>query len=288
MKRVPLLIFLVAITFVSLTACETIPTNDPEPEPVYYDQADQENLIDFEVVLHEHANFRGRQVRYALEPGQRHMLVDFVGWGVNDRVSSIECGYRVGVALFRDRDFKGPVAIYDRSSDMVDRDINDWASSAIIFDLDSGGPLGIWLGNGGGGQPNVFDVNGFHGEAQFFPMDEDINSMETEYRGVGAFNDNAEWVILGPADRREYRRSNYRDRRAVPRNDRQRYGDNRRYNRGGGVGIEAYVYEHDRFRGRSIALPERGRRGTFFDLQRMNFSRIISSIAIREVQGWRR
>lgn len=273
----------VALFLAASTGCGTFPVDDSKTLDSGAVEYDQDRMGPYDVIIYEHAQFRGRNQTYTLEPGQRHVLEDFVGWGMNDRLSSIRCGYRVGVALFRDRDFRGPVALYDRSTDMVDRDINDWASSLVVFDLATGGPLGVWIGERGGDSPNIFDVN-FNGLVRFYPLPEDFNRRESEYKRIDEFNDNVEWVVLGPADTREYRRTNFRERGAW---DRREEPADRRYERSF-VDVEVYIYEHGDFKGRSVALPERMGRGYFFRLSDYNFNRIASSIAIREVQVRRR
>lgn len=278
--RSALPITFIALLFVIMNGCLTLPEDGEEEYGSYQDDPFGTQDEAFTVTIYEHANFRGREESYILGPDQRHVLVEFVGWGLNDRLSSVRCGERVGVVLFRDRDFRGPVAVYDRSTDRVDSDINDWASSIIVFELDAGGPLGVWLGHGGR-DGNVLDVNGFHGTAYFYPMPESLNYREGKMDLLRGFNDLAEWVVLGPVDPRDYRETRYRERGSGYR----RYDSGRRRSL---MDIEIDLYEHSDFRGQSLSLPERSRSGYYFELKDYNFSRIASSIIMVEYSSRRR
>lgn len=273
-----------AAIFLVSSGCETF---DTEPgsvsqQPERQDYRSSDELGAWDVIVYEHVGFEGRSERYTIPEGGRHALADFVGWGLNDRISSIRCGSRVGVAFFADKEFRGPVAVYDRSTDRMDSDINDWASSLIVFDLDSGGPLGIWIGERGAPNHDILDVN-FSGKVRFYPLAESFDQRDTEYRRLDDFNDNVEWVILGPIDPRAYRRSNYRD-RGTYGSDRGGYSSDRRRS----AEVEVWLYEHADMRGRSVALPDRYSRESVFEMNKYDFNRMASSIAIREVESRRR
>jgi hypothetical protein len=231
----------------------------------------QEN-VDYLVEFFEHSDYRGDSRVYQIEREQRHVLIDFVGWDLNDRISSIRIGRNAGVVLFRDRDFKGPVAIYEYDVPLLDRDINDWASSAIVFDRELGGPLGVWIGEHG--DPRDLFKTSFSGNVRFYPMSEEIDEMETRYYRIDEFNDNVEWVVIGPATGSMFRT---REREGY----RSRYGD-----RGGrGSQIEVSIYEHGDMRGRSILLPTRYSSGQTFVMKELDFYRIASSMVIREIRS---
>jgi hypothetical protein len=273
-----------AAMFIFLAGCETL---DPGPGSVYdeperQDYRSSDELGPYDVIVYEHVGFEGNTDRYSIAQGGRHALVDFVGWGLNDRISSIRCGSRVGVALFADKEFRGAVAVYDRSTDRVDSDINDWASSLIVFDLDAGGPLGVWIGERGDERHDILNVH-FSGKVRFYPLSENIDQRDTEIGRLDDFNDNVEWVILGPIDQRAFRRSNYRD-RSTYGSDREGYG----YDRRRPLEIEVWLYEHADLRGRSIALPDRYGRDSVFEMSKYDFNRMASSIAMREVESRRR
>lgn len=225
-------------------------------------------LGDFDLIIHEHSNYRGRSEQYTLGENQRHLIVNFVGWGLNDRISSFELGRGVGVAFFRDRDLRGPVAVYNSSSALIDSDINDKISSLILFDLDRGGPLGVWIGERAN-PDDIFNFN-FGGKVRFYPMPQQNWDREASIGRLDDFNDNVEWVVIGPVDRNDYRRGDYRG----------RYSN--RWSRG--AILEVTVYEHANYRGRSIILPPRNGRGSVFRMKDFNFDRMASSLRIRQVR----
>lgn len=275
-KRFLINILFAAVLLATLASCETIESGGPyERGDDYYENDQEQNRAfgPYDVMVFEHKYFEGRQERYSLSRDQRQVLVPYVGGGMNDRISSIRCGGRVGIALFKHRDFEGPMVIYDRSTDLVDLSINDWASSLIIFDLSDGGPVGAWIGGPMTDESHITNVQSPHLLA-FLPLPENYNSNEMEYGRIGNFNDKVEWVFLGPAPRRAFMNTNYRDRGVA----RSRGGEYRRRGRG----VEVFVYEHSNMRGRQIALPPRGARGRFFRLDAYGFQNIASSFVVRE------
>lgn len=268
------LIVMVIFVAVSISACAQGDYRDRYRDrdvDVERDSRYQDSNYDYLVEIYEHSDYRGRSQAYELMRDQRHVLVEFVGWDMNDRISSIRIGRGVGIALFRDRDFKGPVAIYEYDVPMLDHDINDWASSAIIFDRQLGGPLGVWLGERD--DPDKIFSTSFNGQVRFFPLSEGIDDLETRFYRVDEFNDNVEWVVLGPASRDMFRRggsSGYQP----------RYGERR----GRGSEIEVVLYEHGDMRGRSLMLPTRFGSGQTAIMADHDFNRIVSSMVIREIR----
>lgn len=234
------------------------------------DSHNQDYSPDYVVEFYEHSDYRGNSKRVELERGQRHALIEFVGWDLNDRLSSMRIGRGVGVVLFRDRDFKGPVVIYEFDVPLVDHDVNDWASSVIVFDKELGGPLGVWVGERD--DPSKIFSTSFNGQVRFFPLPEDAGDMEARYFRIDEFNDNVEWVVLGPAGRGMFRSSG---------SGYSRYGRSR----GGIAQVEVAIYEHGDMRGRSVVLPTRTSGGQTFSMQDLNFNRIASSMIIREIRS---
>ena len=250
------LVFVLAILF-AFSGCAVLdfPDQDPEDdyEGGYSEYTDNENYPDndpdYSVSLFGQANFRGRRLDYFLEDGQRHELVRFVGWNLNDRVVSIGIGRGVGVALFRDRDFGGPVAVYLSSTDRLDSDLMNFVSSIIVFDLESSGPLGAWIGNG---SPDIFTVP-HRGQVKFLPMPEDGGDSTARIRHLEEFNDRVEWVIIGPAPEEAIRRANgagfSRKRGTNP------YGNRKSLKEGVfGARLIVTVHEHENYHGRYAKL----------------------------------
>lgn len=237
----------------ALSSCitfEGVPAEDYGEETVEV-AADER----FEVIAYEHANFMGRRDGWALQPGMRQKLVEFVGWGMNDRISAIKLGYMVGVALFKHRDFRGPAEVYLGSQSRLDFPMNDECSSLIIFHKDVGEPLGAWMGGTLLSESNLQNWN-MPEDTWFYPLPEDASDTVAEYRGVGEANDRANWVMVSPVT-----------------------------NSRAGIGVEVTLYEHDRMRGASISLPGFRRDDYYFDLTQMQFERKVSSLVVREIQG---
>jgi hypothetical protein len=273
------LIVVVALS-VSISACAQMDYDDRYGDQDRYRDQDRygeqdsrydDYNYDYTVEFFEHSDYRGNSQRYELTRDKRHVLIEFIGWDMNDRLSSMRLGRGVGVALFRDREFKGPVAIYEFDTPLLDSDANDWASSAIIFDREMGGPLGVWIGERD--DPNKLFSTGFNGEVRFYPLSEDVDDMEVRYNRIDEFNDNVEWVVLGPATSNMFR-------------SRGRGGYQSRYgSRGGGSQIEVAIYEHGDMRGRSVMFPSRHGRGQTYFMDQYNFNRIASSMIIREIRS---
>jgi len=234
------------------TACVSLETSGYREEPVSEVYQDEQ----YEVTCYDSWNFTGhRRETWVLEPGMRQRLIDFVGWNLNDRISSIRIGYMVGVAMFKHRDFKGPATIYLGSQGRLDMSVNDEFSSLIIFFKDIGEPLGAWLG---GTPMSSMDLRNWKlpEDTWFFPLPENGNDTVYEYRGVDEANDKANWVMVSPVT-----------------------------NSRADVGVEVTLFEHDRMRGNSITLPGFRSRDYYFDLKQYDFDHRVSSLVVRETRG---
>jgi hypothetical protein len=232
----------------------TPPTSEPEAEaPQYQDAA-------YEVVVYDSPNHGGRSEKYALEENQRQNLVPFVGWGLNDRISSIRVGYRAGVILFYHKDFGGRAKIFYDTTMQLEQDFNDEASSLIIFDRELGEPMGLLLGQGPVSENNL--LQGIYPEAsRFYPLPQELQDSEARIKFVEDFNDQAEWAFLAGGVQGRYQESS----------------------------IEAILFEHDDFRGNSLSLPPSARdRRSFFLLEEYGFNRMTSSLIVLERSAGRR
>jgi len=183
----------------------------------------------FEVIVYDSPHFRGRSAAYSLAENERQGLVDFVGWRLNDRISSIRIGYRVGLAVFYHKNFQGRARIYYNSVNLLEQDFNDQISSFIVFDRDIGEPLGVWLGRGSAFE-NDLNTGRFPEASRFYPLPAEFEREEVKIKFLEDFNDQAEWVFIAGGD------------------------SGGRFGRGA---VEAILYEHDKFRGNSLVLPPR-------------------------------
>jgi hypothetical protein len=250
---------------------------DPGRQSYGEDRSDSGGDPNYSITLFSQPNFRGRSQDYALQDGQRHLLVEFVGWDLNDKVGSIGIGQGVGVALFRDRNFGGPLAVYNSSTDKLDSDLWNFTSSIIVFDLDSGGPLGVWIGSG---STDIFSTN-HQGRVKFLPMPENGRSSEARIRGLENFNDRVEWVILGPAPQNVIRRGNGRYGGNNSSNNRySNRGNDRGSNRS--VNLAATIHEHENFHGKRITLNS-NRGDSIFMMKDYDFFNQASSVVISEL-----
>ena len=247
-----LLFLSVALVSPVVAACLTFPESSYDDEPRPDMNVDER----FEVVVYDSWEFTGhRRASWILEPGMRQKLVEFVGWNVNDRISSIRVGYMVGVAMFKHRDFRGPAKIYYGSQGRLDMSVNDEFSSLIVFHKDIGEPLGVWMG-ATLLTPSRLDNWDLPEDTWFFPLPEDAGETVIEYRGVGDANDRPSWVMVSPVT----------DSPAP-------------------VSVEVTLFEHDQMRGESITLPGFRSSDYYFDLKEFDFEGKLSSLVIRERQG---
>ena len=86
-----------------------------------------------------------KQRIWALEPGMRQKLVPFVGNDINDMISSIQVGAKVGVMFFVDANYRGKGNTTIQSINSLPPEYNDAISSLIIFPREWLTPLGVSL-----------------------------------------------------------------------------------------------------------------------------------------------
>ena len=250
---------LLSVGLMVFTGCAILSAGDDESEQDYgrrpEPSRDREDA--YEVIVYERYNHGGRSESYQLPENMRHRLVDFVGWGLNDKISSIRVGYRVGVLVFFHKDFQGRAQIINNSMSSIDPAFNDEISSLIVFDRDFGEPMGVWLGQGPAQERDFYD--GRYPEAsRFYPLPEEYDDDELKIKFLEDYNDQAEWAYIAGAGRRGMSR------------------------------VEAILYEHDKFRGNSISLPSSYRDSrSFFMLKDLGFDRRASSLILRGRQSYR-
>ncbi len=249
--RLRMLLLVSAIVFaISIT---TVPAETSTPG-TDEDSGEQYGDAAFEVVIYDSPHHRGRSEKYVLEENMRQNLVAFVGWGMNDRISSIRVGYRVGVILFYHRDFRGKAKICFDTTGMLEQEFNDEASSMIIFDRDFGEPMGVLLGQGPVSEDSL--LRGFYPEpSRFYPLSESLEEVEMRIDFLEDFNDQAEWAFIARGVGSRYREFD----------------------------VEAILFEHDKFRGNSLSLPPYPREArSFFLLDDFGFNRQASSLIVLE------
>jgi hypothetical protein len=214
----------------------------------------------FEVAVFDSPNHRGRSETYTLDEGSRQIPVQFVGWDMNDRISSIRVGYRVGVILFNNRNFSGAARVYFDTVTLLEREFNDEVSSLIVFNREIGEPLGVLLGQGMVSE-NALLEGDYPETSHFYPLPQEFEKSEQRIKLIEDFNDQAEWAYIADGARRHFRGGN----------------------------VEAILYEHDKFRGNSLSLPPSGRNDrSLFLLDDFGFNRKASSLIILERGGGRR
>ena len=201
----------------------------------------------YEVIVYEHANFVGEYIRFKLEPGMRQRLIPDLK-EMNDRISSIQVGSKVGVMVFDDADFRGGQNIlYD--SQKVLHSMNDVISSLIVFPKEWTSALGVML----------IDMRWKSDSFHFFPLPEALSQTEARYATLGGMNDDANRVTLFPHDPKS-----------------SAYGK-----------VQMTLYEHPDFKGRWITLPGAdGSMPDYgsFDLGPYQFGDIASSLIVRWVE----
>jgi hypothetical protein len=137
-------------------------------------------LGDYEVRVFEHYDYQGQFAHYALTPDMPYLMVPQVPANLNDKISSVAMGPKVGVVLFADPGFKGKeeniigedcnayigvrsesYQIFRESTPRIGRVVEDWnpfdkdvsegmgdrASSLLVFRKDHGGLFAAMLTN---------------------------------------------------------------------------------------------------------------------------------------------
>lgn len=146
-------------------------------------------IAEDEVIVYEHYNFMGMSRRFRLDPGMRQKFVNYVGDDLNDRVSSIQVGSKVGVATYDHADFGGDEPVYLETRSKLDNPHNDRMSSLIIFPKEMKQPLGIML----------VDIGDSGGTGYFYPLPEKLNETVARYATIGEMNDDANSVHFLPS-----------------------------------------------------------------------------------------
>lgn len=153
----------------------------------------------WEVILYEHSNYTGTSLTYRIEPGMRQKLVPQIYPGMEDKVTSIRIGSKVGVYLFAGRNFyaggRDDRMKYDQSISKVEVDFK--VGSLIVYPKAAEGPLGVWLFDLRY-DPAILGLFDATREISFFPLPESEGVLEREWGFLGDRNleKNANWVEL--------------------------------------------------------------------------------------------
>jgi hypothetical protein len=212
------------------------------------EQTDYPSSVDpYEVIVYEHYDFVGRYMRFKLLPAMRQLLVPDLPTDMNDRISSIQVGSKVGVFVFIGSNFRGgfPWNIIRQSKGKLSP--NDKIRSLIVFPIEWGAPLGVMLRDLHEGDviQNLY----------FYPLPQDANKIEEKYYALGGMDDNANQIQLFPFTESPV------------------YGK-----------VQVTLYEHPSFMGRWITLPGADGSIPAKGLIRMNtfqFDDIASSLIVR-------
>ncbi|UCF09935.1 MAG: hypothetical protein JSW65_07710 [Candidatus Bipolaricaulota bacterium] len=158
----------------------------------------------YEVVIWQHVNFTGQRQSFRLEDSMRHRLVTDLGW-FDERISSIQVGSEVRVAVFRFPGFAGPADIFSANVHSLSDYWNDAISSLIVFPRKYGHttlerPLGVYLH-----EETCWKVAGYtsgHGPVRaFYPLPQSEKTIEAGYSYVGSYMDgNVFYVTLQGLD----------------------------------------------------------------------------------------
>ena len=233
-------------------------------EGIAYDGSYPARVGPWDVILYEHPNYLGPWVRYTLQPDMRQRLVPQIVPALEDKVSSIQVGEKVGVRLFEHRlyCYDGQQGT-DRLNSSVPslgtntRPIDDKTSSLIIYPNAAVDVVGVEL-------DDVTDKSlglGLYmpGKGAYFPLPESEGSLEQAYGSLGqvGMDDDANDVSVN-VDKR------WRDQ------------------------IQVVLYSEPSLQGRTVMLPgPTGWQGWANDskgnLGAVNFSDAASSLVVRWV-----
>jgi len=185
---------LAAVAAILLSAA--VATAQENREGVAYSGYSPPSVGPWDVILFEHPNYLGPWVRYTMQPGMRQRLVPEIAPALEDKVSSIQVGEKVGVTVFQHRqyfadDYQGYEA-YKASVPSLGTNtypLNDKLSSLIIFPKAAGDAFGVRLDDRG--------LSGYDNNITFFPLPEWEASAVAEYPFLGEFNldKNANYII---------------------------------------------------------------------------------------------
>lgn len=197
-----------------------------------------------EVAVYEHINFVGKQRIWALEPGMRQKLVPFVGNDINDMISSIQVGAKVGVMFFVDANYRGKGNTTIQSINSLPPEYNDAISSLIIFPREWLSPIGVSLAG-----PSV----GTTPLGGFFPAPEKMSDPTASYPYIGDdLNDKVQVAYVWPSSTQS------------PVSNQ----------------LEVKLCEHVNFGGKCITIPGPGSPVFKFELSDYQFSGITSSLQV--------
>jgi hypothetical protein len=137
---------------------------------------------DYEVVVYEHDNYRGRSLVYSLQPGMCMKLEpELKKAKMNDKITSVKVGKNVEVRMFEHTKYSGhPIILSDSVQSLIPLKFNDKVSSLIVIPKKSH-PAGAYLAN----------VN--ENKRTFYPISETCGGSSYPHL---VYNDNATGLSL--------------------------------------------------------------------------------------------
>lgn len=124
------------------------------------------DLGPYDVIVFKHAQYVGEFSKYTLEPGRCQKLVPGLPSNLNDKVSAVLIGSRVGVMLFEHKRFAGWRCHWDESCiDIGSKSasectrLNDKTSSLIVYLKENKGPIGLYLASWDTENRHYYPVN---------------------------------------------------------------------------------------------------------------------------------
>jgi cathepsin L len=103
---------------------------------------------DYEVVVYEHADFKGKSLVYSVQPGMCQKLEPQLSKAkMNDKLTSVKVGKNVEVYLFQHKNYDGEMLIVNNSTPSLSPyKFNDKVSSLVVFPRTIlPKPMGVWL-----------------------------------------------------------------------------------------------------------------------------------------------
>lgn len=124
------------------------------------------DLGPYDVIVFKHAQYVGEFAEYTLEPGRCQKLVPGLPGVLNDKVSSVLVGSKVGVTLFEHKRFAGWRCHWDESCVNIGSTsasectrLNDKTSSLIVYLKENKGPIGLYLASWDTENRHYYPVN---------------------------------------------------------------------------------------------------------------------------------
>ena len=153
----------------------------------------------FEVVVWEHPNFTGQHKSWKLEDNMRHRLVTDLGF-FDERISSIQVGAGVRVAVYSYAGFAGWQNVYSTDVHSLSDYWNDEISSLIVFPKNSGSktldhPLGVVLR-----EVSCFTVTGYTPVRAFYPLPQRFKDTEAGCAYIGDYMEDEAFYIMLQGD----------------------------------------------------------------------------------------